>query len=403
MRAPRLLELASFAVSLALLSAFAAPANAAAMCADYNDDGTVTAQDALGVLMTAIGVQQCDMYRCDVDGSGSISATDARRTLGLAVGENVETNCPEDPEACLNDIEFFFQRIWTPILTDCINCHNPQGLASYTDHVLLPPTEDGYLEHNFQVLRNLDTLGKGDLLLTKPQGIDHGGGQRLGITEDSPHYADLSELLDRFDDPVTDCGGRADFWAGVSPMSHNQILHKAAILFAGRRPTTNEEQAVDNGGESELRRQVRRMMSGDTFESFVKEAANDQFLTDKFLGRGKAFNVLQGDYQYPDIYARVDLIRALFGEDAADDAWERTNAALDRPAISTDIIVGFPGESDEDFEASMEAARRSRFVKIHAFPFSPRDRTAAARWRKEFVHQGLVKERMGVSLARAAM
>ncbi len=72
----------------------------------------------------------------------------------------------------------------------------------------------------------------------------------------------------------------------------------------------------------------------------------------------------------------------------------RVRRSLDRPAISTDIIVGFPGETEADFEASVEVARQAKFCKIHAFPFSPREKTAAARWQKEFVPPPVVHERM---------
>ncbi|MEX0614047.1 MAG: tRNA (N(6)-L-threonylcarbamoyladenosine(37)-C(2))-methylthiotransferase MtaB [Pirellulales bacterium] len=51
---------------------------------------------------------------------------------------------------------------------------------------------------------------------------------------------------------------------------------------------------------------------------------------------------------------------------------------LDRPAITTDVIVGFPGETDADFEATIDAARAVGFSKIHIFPFSPRRGTPAA-------------------------
>lgn len=73
---------------------------------------------------------------------------------------------------------------------------------------------------------------------------------------------------------------------------------------------------------------------------------------------------------------------------------ERVGAVLDRPAISTDIIVGFPGETELDFEDSVEVARHAEFVKIHAFPFSPREGTAAAKWSRQFVPQSAVAERM---------
>ncbi len=50
-------------------------------------------------------------------------------------------------------------------------------------------------------------------------------------------------------------------------------------------------------------------------------------------------------------------------------------------AISTDIITGFPGETDEDFEMTYQLAADLEFAKTHVFRFSPRQGTAAARMR----------------------
>lgn len=47
-------------------------------------------------------------------------------------------------------------------------------------------------------------------------------------------------------------------------------------------------------------------------------------------------------------------------------------------ALSTDIIAGFPGETDDDFCETLEMARTCRFAKIHAFPYSRRMGTPAA-------------------------
>ena len=52
--------------------------------------------------------------------------------------------------------------------------------------------------------------------------------------------------------------------------------------------------------------------------------------------------------------------------------------AIPRAAITTDIIVGFPGETETDFEATCDVARAVGFSKIHIFPFSPRRGTPAA-------------------------
>jgi threonylcarbamoyladenosine tRNA methylthiotransferase MtaB len=48
-------------------------------------------------------------------------------------------------------------------------------------------------------------------------------------------------------------------------------------------------------------------------------------------------------------------------------------------AITTDIMVGFPGESDEEFEQSYVFCQQVGFANIHVFPFSPRPETAAAK------------------------
>jgi threonylcarbamoyladenosine tRNA methylthiotransferase MtaB len=52
--------------------------------------------------------------------------------------------------------------------------------------------------------------------------------------------------------------------------------------------------------------------------------------------------------------------------------------AFENPAITTDIIVGFPGESDEDFKATVEFAEKIEFAMLHVFKYSKRQGTVAA-------------------------
>ena len=54
-------------------------------------------------------------------------------------------------------------------------------------------------------------------------------------------------------------------------------------------------------------------------------------------------------------------------------------AAVPGVAVSTDIIVGFPGETEEDFAAGMDFVRRMGFARMHVFPYSARRGTPAAR------------------------
>mgnify|MGYP002682374094 CR=1 FL=1 len=74
---------------------------------------------------------------------------------------------------------------------------------------------------------------------------------------------------------------------------------------------------------------------------------------------------------------------------------ELANSILDRPAITTDIIVGFPGETDDDFRRTLDLAQRVGFAKMHVFAFSPRKGAVAARM-PEKVPSEVKKERSQV-------
>lgn len=66
-------------------------------------------------------------------------------------------------------------------------------------------------------------------------------------------------------------------------------------------------------------------------------------------------------------YAAADVLAAA----------ARLRGCKENPFISCDIIAGFPGESEADFEETKQLCRELQFAWIHAFPFSPRPGTAA--------------------------
>ncbi len=86
---------------------------------------------------------------------------------------------------------------------------------------------------------------------------------------------------------------------------------------------------------------------------------------------------------------------------------EWIRAAVPGIAVSTDVIVGFPGETEEDFEDTLDVVRRARFDQAYTFQYSPRPGTRAATM-DEQVPKPVVQERFdrlvalqeGISLGR---
>ncbi len=79
-------------------------------------------------------------------------------------------------------------------------------------------------------------------------------------------------------------------------------------------------------------------------------------------GSDKILKKMARQYNSDDFRKKVDMVKS----------------RLDRPAITTDIIVGFPGETDADFGQTVDLAKEVGFAKMHIFGFSPRKGTAAA-------------------------
>ena len=69
-------------------------------------------------------------------------------------------------------------------------------------------------------------------------------------------------------------------------------------------------------------------------------------------------------------------------------------------AITTDIIVGYPTEDEEDFLQSLSIVKEAGFARVHAFPFSPRKGTAAAKLKD--LPAEVKKERMALMLKEGA-
>jgi len=72
---------------------------------------------------------------------------------------------------------------------------------------------------------------------------------------------------------------------------------------------------------------------------------------------------------------------------------QAARSAVPDLAVSTDIIVGFPGETEDDFERTMEVAAAAEFDSAYTFVFSPRPGTEAAEMSDRFCDPDDVKAR----------
>ena len=62
-------------------------------------------------------------------------------------------------------------------------------------------------------------------------------------------------------------------------------------------------------------------------------------------------------------------------------------------SLTTDVIVGFPGETEEDFEETLSVLRYSKFDAVYMFQFSPRPGTKANEYKDEFIKKDVIRER----------
>lgn len=94
-------------------------------------------------------------------------------------------------------------------------------------------------------------------------------------------------------------------------------------------------------------------------------------------GSDTILKLMNRRYKMEDFYKKIDEIRSI-----------RPNIA-----ITTDVIVGFPGETDELFDETVDSIMKVGFTELHVFPYSPREGTPAAKMKNQ-VDGNVKKERV---------
>ncbi|TWU32953.1 tRNA (N(6)-L-threonylcarbamoyladenosine(37)-C(2))-methylthiotransferase MtaB [Novipirellula artificiosorum] len=197
-----------------------------------------------------------------------------------------------------------------------------------------PKLESRPLEHIVEEVRRLVDAGHREVVLT---GIHLGHyGVDWNRNKPKPQWIRLTHLLRRL------CQLSGDFRIRLSSIEATEVTREliAVMKDHGDRIVPHLHLCLQSGSDSVLRRMRRR------------------WGTRMFLDRCRLFR-----------------------------------EAIDRPAISTDVIVGFPGETEAEFEQTLETCRHAGFSKIHVFPYSQRRGTPAAEMQDQ-VPKSLRSERV---------
>ncbi len=105
-------------------------------------------------------------------------------------------------------------------------------------------------------------------------------------------------------------------------------------------------------------------------------------LTEEFLTQMKAAGNVVPHFHLSLQSGSTRVLRAMNRRYTREEflaACRRVYAAFPDAAITTDVIVGFPAEREEDFSETLSIVKEAGFARVHVFPFSPREGTPAAK------------------------
>lgn len=126
---------------------------------------------------------------------------------------------------------------------------------------------------------------------------------------------------------------------------------------------------------------VRAVAAVPGVERLRLSSLHPEDLTDRLLAVWTEHPSLMPHFHLPLQSGSTRVLTLMRRGYTADDflrAVERILSRVPDPALTTDVIIGFPGETEEDFDETLRIAREAGFSRMHLFPFSPRPGTPAA-------------------------
>jgi tRNA-2-methylthio-N6-dimethylallyladenosine synthase len=153
------------------------------------------------------------------------------------------------------------------------------------------------------------------------------------------------------------------------------------IVLLGQNVNAYHGRSPDGAGEWGLGRLARALAEIEDVMRIRYTTSHPRDMDDELIEAHRSVPQLMPFLHLPVQSGSDGVLAAMNRRHRADDyvaIIERLRAARPDIALSSDFIVGFPGESDADFEATLELVRRVRFAQSYSFKYSPRPGTPAA-------------------------
>jgi threonylcarbamoyladenosine tRNA methylthiotransferase MtaB len=250
------------------------------------------------------------------------------------------------------------------IATGCYAQRNHQELAPLADLVV----DNTEKEHLLALTQTLKGLGEGE---TKQS-------QMLAATV---RTRSLIKIQDGCHSPCTYCivpKVRPHEYSLPASQIIDEVKQKVALGYK-EVVLTGTKVGSYKGDGADLRDLVQRILSSTDIERLRLSSLQPSEISSEFLalwrderlcrhfhlalqsGSETVLQRMKRSYSLNQYQGTVNLIKEMIPD----------------AAITTDIMIGFPGESDEEFEQSYSFCKQAGFANIHVFPFSPRPETAA--------------------------
>jgi len=167
----------------------------------------------------------------------------------------------------------------------------------------------------------------------------------------------------------------------------NEVKQKVAlgykeVVLTGTKVGSYRDAVLSasEGSSTDLRDLVQRILTSTGIERLRLSSLQPSEISSEFLALWQDERLCR--HLHLALQSGSETVLQRMRRSYSVDQYQRTinliKETIPETAITTDIMVGFPGESDEEFEQSYSFCQQACFANIHVFPFSPRIETAAA-------------------------